>query len=80
MSEACAATMDYWFETLGRPVLRAPKAVANVRSRRLSERGGMRLVDTAERDYVSGWLPEEVWEITREEWRARPRDRGRRGD
>lgn len=73
MTEACEAVTDYWFETLGRPVLQAPKAVANVRSRRLSERGGMRLIATAERDYVSGRLPEELWEITREEWRARPR-------
>jgi [ribosomal protein S5]-alanine N-acetyltransferase len=73
MAEACNAVTDYWFETLGRPVLRAPKAAANVRSRRISERSGMRLIETDERDYVSGRLPSEVWEITREEWRRRPR-------
>jgi RimJ/RimL family protein N-acetyltransferase len=73
MAEACTAVTDYWFETLERPVLRAPKAVANVRSRRISERSGMRLIETDERDYVSGRLPSELWEITREEWRARPR-------
>jgi [ribosomal protein S5]-alanine N-acetyltransferase len=71
MAEACAAVTDYWFETLERPVLRAPKATANVRSRRISERSGMRLIETDERDYVSGRLPSEVWEITREEWRTR---------
>jgi ribosomal-protein-alanine N-acetyltransferase len=73
MSEASTAVTDYWFETLERPVLRAPKAVANVPSRRISERSGMRLIETVDRDYVSGRWPTEVWEITREEWRNRPR-------
>ncbi len=73
MAEASDAVTDYWFETLDRPVLRAPKAAANVRSRRISERSGMRLIETDERDYVSGRLTSEVWEITRDEWRARTR-------
>jgi RimJ/RimL family protein N-acetyltransferase len=70
MSEACAWANDYWFETLGFPVLRVAKAAANTASRRISERQGMRLVGTMEKDYVSGRLPSEVWEITAEEWRA----------
>jgi RimJ/RimL family protein N-acetyltransferase len=73
MSEASVAANDYWFETLERPVLRVSKAVANIASRRISERSGMRVIKTEHRDYVSGRLPEEVWEITREEWRRRPR-------
>lgn len=73
MSEASSAVTDYWFETLGRPVLRVPKAVANVRSRRVSERSGMRVIKTEDRDYVSGRLPAEIWEITRAEWCRRPR-------
>jgi [ribosomal protein S5]-alanine N-acetyltransferase len=73
MSEASTAVTDYWFEILERPVLRAPKAVENVRSRRISERSGMRLIETVDRDYVSGRLPTEIWEITREEWRSRSR-------
>ena len=60
-------------ETLGRPVLRVPKAVANVWSRRISERSGMRLIGIEDHDFVSGRLPTEIWEITREEWRSRPR-------
>jgi RimJ/RimL family protein N-acetyltransferase len=72
MVEACSAATEYWFETLQRPVLRALKAAANLRSRRISERDGMRLIDTREHDYVSGRLLSEVWEITREEWRKRP--------
>ena len=67
MTEASTAVTDYWFETLERPVLRAPKAVANVASRRISERGGMRLIEITERDFVSGRLPAEIWEITRQE-------------
>ena len=73
MTEASTAVTDYWFETLERPVLRAPKAVANVASRRISERGGMRLIEITERDFVSGRLPAEIWEITRQEWREWPR-------
>ncbi|WP_052081027.1 GNAT family N-acetyltransferase [Pseudomonas sp. ML96] len=68
MQEACAAATAYWFEVLQRPVLRAPKAVPNIASSRISERGGMRLLGVVEKDYVSGRLPSELWEITREEW------------
>jgi [ribosomal protein S5]-alanine N-acetyltransferase len=71
MTEACDAVTDFWFNTLKFPVLRAPKAVVNSASRRISEKQGMRLVATEERDYVSGRLLSEIWEITAEEWRAR---------
>ncbi len=73
MTEACEAVTDFWFDTLNFPVLRAPKAVANVASRRISEKQGMRLVATEDRDYVSGRFPSEIWEITAQEWRARKR-------
>lgn len=72
-SEAANAVTDYWFETLGRSVLRVRKAAANVPSRRISERSGMRVIATSDRDYVSGRLRAELWELTREEWRSRPR-------
>jgi [ribosomal protein S5]-alanine N-acetyltransferase len=71
MTEACEAATDFWFNSLRFPVLRAPKAVANVASRRISENSGMRLVAREERDYVSSRLPTEIWEITAEEWNAR---------
>jgi [ribosomal protein S5]-alanine N-acetyltransferase len=71
MTEATEAVTDYWFGQLGFPRMRVPKAVANVASRRLSEKNGMRLVDVIEKDYVSGRLPTEIWEITREEWVGR---------
>jgi RimJ/RimL family protein N-acetyltransferase len=70
MSEACAWANDFWFETLGFPVLRESKAVVNVASQRVSEKQGMRLVCVEEKDYVSGRLPSQVWELTAEEWRA----------
>jgi ribosomal-protein-alanine N-acetyltransferase len=31
----------------------------------------MRVIAAGERDYVSGRLPSETWEITAREWRAR---------
>jgi len=73
MTEACEAATDYWFNTLKFRVLRAPKAIANVASRRISEKSSMHLVRTEEHDYVSGRLPTEIWEITAEEWNARHR-------
>lgn len=71
MSEACDAVTAYWFDVLGEPVLHAPKAAANLASRRISEKQGMRLVSTCEGEYVSGRQPAEVWEITAAEWRQR---------
>jgi [ribosomal protein S5]-alanine N-acetyltransferase len=71
MTEAVEAVTDYWFDVLGFQQLRAPKAIANIASRRISEKTGMRMIRVEERDYVSGRLASEVWEITAEEWRAR---------
>jgi ribosomal-protein-alanine N-acetyltransferase len=71
MTEACDAVTDYWFRVLRFPVLRVAKAAANPGSRRISEKQGMRLVEVGERNYVSGRLPAEIWEITAEEWKRR---------
>lgn len=75
MTEACDAVTDFWFEVLKFPVLRVPKAIANAASRRISEKQGMRVIESTERDYVCGRLPSELWEITAEEWRARKQQR-----
>jgi RimJ/RimL family protein N-acetyltransferase len=53
--------------------LRTSKAVDNIASRRVSEKQGMRMIGTTERDSVSGRVLSETWEITAEEWRARRR-------
>ncbi len=54
-------------------VLRVPKAVANLASRRISEKQQMRIIAIEERDHVSGRLLDEIWEITADEWHARRR-------
>jgi [ribosomal protein S5]-alanine N-acetyltransferase len=70
MTEACAWANDFWFDSLGQPHLRVPKAVANRGSRRISQRMGMHVVRLETRDYVSGRLPSEIWEITAAEWQV----------
>jgi len=75
MTEAADAVTDFWFDVLKMPILRIPKAAANIASRRISEKQGMRLVASEERDYVSGRTAADIWEITAEEW-SRKRARG----
>lgn len=70
MTEACIWANNFWFTRLRQPVMRVPKAVANQASRRLSQRMGMHLARIEDRDFVSGRLPCEIWEITAAEWRA----------
>jgi [ribosomal protein S5]-alanine N-acetyltransferase len=70
MTEACVWANDFWFETLGCPLLRVSKAVENRASRRISEKLGMRLVGIREKQYVCGCLPSAIWEMTADEWRA----------
>jgi RimJ/RimL family protein N-acetyltransferase len=72
MLEACEATNRFWFNVLGRAVMRELKATANVASVRLSELQRMTLVWEGERDFVSGRLPAQVWELTAEDWRNDP--------
>lgn len=69
-TEAADAVTDYWFDVLQFPVMRIPKAVMNIASRRISEKQGMRVIATEAREYVCGLLLTEIWEITAEEWRA----------
>jgi RimJ/RimL family protein N-acetyltransferase len=71
MTEACEAVSGFWFTRLGRDRLRVSKAAENAASRRVSEKQGARLIGIEERDYVSGRLAAEVWELTREEWNSR---------
>jgi ribosomal-protein-alanine N-acetyltransferase len=70
MSEACVWANDFWFETLGFSMLRVAKAVGNAASCRISEKQGMRLIGTHEKDYVSGRHLSTTWEINAKEWRA----------
>lgn len=70
MSEACAVVTDFWFQTLNQPRLRVPKAMDNLASCRISERSGMRLIDTFNKAFVGGEMLAGNWEMTREEWLA----------
>jgi ribosomal-protein-alanine N-acetyltransferase len=76
MSEAVVAANDFWFDVLGFPSLRVPKAVANVSSSRISAKTGMRLVSLEEHEFVSGRLPAEIWEMSAEEWTEHKRLHG----
>jgi RimJ/RimL family protein N-acetyltransferase len=71
MTEASEAVTDFWFDVLKFPTLRLSKAIENSASRRISEKQGMRVIATMERDYICGRLPAELWEITAGEWRPR---------
>lgn len=71
MTEAADRVAAFWFQDLGMDVLRVTKAVDNAASRRVSGGSGMRMVARVERNYVSGRLPSEIWEITRAEWLTR---------
>jgi RimJ/RimL family protein N-acetyltransferase len=62
---------DYWFNVLKFSLLRAPKSITNTASQRISEKQGMRIIATEERDYVSGRFLTEIWEISADEWNAR---------
>ena len=71
MAEACEAVTDFWFGELHQPLLQVVKAVANGRSRRMSVRTGMRVIETFEYDFVCGRMQAELWEMTRAEWLER---------
>ncbi|WP_144172351.1 GNAT family N-acetyltransferase [Pseudomonas sp. Kh13] len=70
MREACRVINAYWFETLSRPLMQVPKALANHASRRVSEYEGMRMVGVRDGDFVCGPMRVEIWEMTRAEWLA----------
>jgi RimJ/RimL family protein N-acetyltransferase len=46
MREACKAINHHWFETLRRPLMQVPKAIANQASRKVSQHEGMRMIGT----------------------------------
>ena len=71
MREAFKAISHHWFETLRRPLMQVPKAIANQASRKVSQHEGMRMSGTRDGEFVSGPTQIEVWEITRSEWLAR---------
>ncbi len=73
MQEACEVVTDFWFNVLNRDKLRVAKAVANIASRRISEKEGARCIAAEERVLCGGPTPAQIWEITKEEWNAKRR-------
>ena len=71
MTEAVEAATAFWFEVLGFDVLRAPKAMVNTASVRISASAGMRLESEQEQAFVCGLLPAQTWVITKDEWLRR---------
>lgn len=70
MTEAVTAFNDYWFDVLGRPVIRSGNAIPNLGSRRIKENTGAKLVDVKkDSSFVGGIWDEEIWELTAEAWK-----------
>lgn len=70
MTEAVWPVMDYAFSELGFEKLVFTNAVGNVRSRRIKEKAGARLLRISPAKFVNpAYTEHEVWELTKEEWR-----------
>ena len=69
MTEAVEPIMDYAFNELGFEVLYFANAVGNIKSRRVKEKTGARLVSVEPAKFVDPALTEhEVWELKKEDW------------
>jgi RimJ/RimL family protein N-acetyltransferase len=69
MTEAVRPVMDYAFNELGFETLRFSNALGNLKSRRIKEKTGARLIGTRRAEFVNPAYKEaETWELTREEW------------
>lgn len=70
MTEAVKPVMDYAFDVLGFEKMILSNAVGNVRSRRVKEKSGAKLIGTKPTKFVSPKYSEsELWEITKEDWK-----------
>ena len=69
MVEAASAIMDYAFNVIGFEKLTFSNALGNVKSRRIKEKTGARLVGTRPMKFVDAKYSEaETWELRREDW------------
>lgn len=72
MTEAVTPIMDYAFTSLGFDKLVFSNALGNVRSRRVKEKTGARLIGTRPAKLVDpAYTESETWELTKAEWSAR---------
>jgi RimJ/RimL family protein N-acetyltransferase len=71
MTEAVLPITDYAFDSLGFERLFFSNAVGNQRSRRVKEKTGARFLRTEPANFVNPiYAGREVWELTKDEWRA----------
>lgn len=69
MTEAVKPVMNYAFNELGFEKLIFTNAVGNLKSRRVKEKTGCRLIDIKPAKFVNPKYTEhEIWELTKEEW------------
>jgi len=69
MTEAVQPIMNYAFEVLGFEKLVFSNALGNLKSRRVKEKTGARLVGIRPAEFVNpAYTKAETWELTREEW------------
>lgn len=69
MTEAVEPVMDYAFNGLGFEKLVFANAVGNIRSRRIKEKTGARLIGVAPAKFVNpAYTEHEIWELAKEEW------------
>ncbi len=71
MTEAATAVTDCAFDVLGFEILIFSNAQGNVRSRRVKEKTGARLLYTEPAGFHDpNYCEHEIWELTKEDWRA----------
>lgn len=74
MTEAASAVMDFAFDTLVLPTLTFSNAVGNIRSRRIKEKTGAKLVRIESAGFVDTCYSErEIWVLNKEDWHAATR-------
>lgn len=69
MTEAVTPIMDHAFNKLGFEKLVFANAVGNIKSRRVKEKTGARLVEIKPAKFVNpSYTEHEIWELTKSEW------------
>lgn len=70
MTEAVKPVMDYAFDNLGFEKMILSNAVGNLRSRRVKEKSGAKLIGTKPTKFVSpNYSESELWVISKEDWK-----------
>lgn len=70
ITEAATAITDFWFNDLGKSVMKLRNARQNDASRRIKEKNGARYCGVVPKDYMDPEMTEaEIWEITVADWK-----------